>query len=46
MYKLEGESSYLIATSEQALAAYYKGEVLEQKQLPLKMGGYSSCFRK
>ena len=46
MYKLEGQSSYLIATSEQALAAYYRGEVIEPKQLPIKMGGYSSCFRK
>jgi seryl-tRNA synthetase len=36
----------LIATSEQALAAYYRGEVIEPKQLPIKMGGYSSCFRK
>ena len=39
---------YLIATSEQPIAAMHAEEWFEQpeKQLPIKYGGYSSCFRK
>lgn len=46
MYKLEGTQSYLIATSEQSLAGYYKDEVLLRSEFPIRMGGYSTCFRK
>lgn len=37
---------FLIATSEQPLCALHSGQVLEEKQLPIKYAGYSSCFRK
>lgn len=42
------EDLYLIATSEQPIAAMHAEEWFEQpeKQLPLRYGGYSSCFRK
>jgi seryl-tRNA synthetase len=46
LYKVEGEDLYLIATSEQALASLHFGEVLDEKKLPLKYAGYSSCFRR
>ncbi len=46
LYKLEGEDSYLIATSEQSIASLHSGEVLEEETLPLKYAGYSTCFRK
>ena len=46
LYKLEGEDSYLIATSEQSIASLHSGEVLEEESLPLKYAGYSTCFRK
>jgi seryl-tRNA synthetase len=46
MYKIEGEDSYLIATSEHPIAAMLMNETLDEKKLPLKFVGLSSCFRK
>lgn len=46
LYKLEGEDSYLIATSEQTLASFHSDDVLDEKNLPLKYCGVSTCFRK
>jgi len=46
LYKLEGEDAYMIATSEQSIASFHSGEVLDEKQLPLRYAGYSTCFRK
>lgn len=48
LYKVtgDGEEKYLIATSEQPLCAYHRGEWLEPKTLPIKYAGYSTCFRK
>ena len=46
MYKIEGEDSYMIATSEHPLVAQYMNDVIEEKELPIKMVGYSMCFRK
>lgn len=48
LYKVtgEGEDKYLIATSEQPIAAYHRGQWYDEKQLPLKYVGYSACFRK
>jgi len=37
---------YLIATSEQPISAYHADEWLQPKELPLRYGGISSCFRK
>jgi seryl-tRNA synthetase len=36
----------LIATAEQPLCAMHKDSWFEEKQLPLKYVGYSTCFRK
>ncbi|TFG19446.1 MAG: serine--tRNA ligase [Promethearchaeota archaeon] len=46
LYKIEGEDLYLIATSEQTLAALHRGEVIAENELPIRYGGVSSCFRK
>ncbi|RLJ00838.1 MAG: serine--tRNA ligase [Candidatus Aenigmatarchaeota archaeon] len=46
LYKLEGEDSYLIATSEQSIASLHSEEILGEETLPLKYAGYSTCFRK
>jgi seryl-tRNA synthetase len=46
MYKIEGEDLYLIATSEHPIAAMYMGEILEPDELPLRLAGLSTCFRK
>jgi seryl-tRNA synthetase len=40
------EPSYLIATSEQPISAMHSKEWLEVKELPIKYGGFSTCFRK
>lgn len=46
MYKIEGEDLYLIATSEHPLVALYMDEVIPEEALPIKLVGYSPCFRK
>jgi len=46
MYKIEGEDTFLIATSEHPLVGQFIGEVLLEKELPIKMAGYSMCFRR
>ncbi|CAG8024445.1 unnamed protein product [Penicillium salamii] len=37
---------YLIATSEQPLSALHDSEWLQDKELPIKYAGYSTCYRK
>lgn len=46
LYKVENEDLYLIATSEHPMAAMYMGEVLLEQEMPLKLAGISTCFRK
>ena len=36
----------LIGTAEVGLTAYYQDEILEEKDLPIKMVGISPCFRR
>merc|ERR1719499_1273089 len=56
LYKVVGKGSenvedktvdekYLIATSEQTIAAFHRDEWLSEKSLPIKYAGISSCFR-
>lgn len=46
LYKIEGEDLYMIATSEQTLAAYHYNEIIDPEILPIKYAGISSCFRR
>jgi seryl-tRNA synthetase len=46
LYKVEEEDLYLIATSEHPMAAMFMDEVLMTEDLPLKLCGYSTNFRK
>ncbi|MGZ4850361.1 MAG: serine--tRNA ligase [Candidatus Bathyarchaeia archaeon] len=46
LYKAENEDLYLIATSEHPMAAMYMNEVLKEQDMPLKLAGMSTCFRK
>ncbi len=46
LYKIVKEDLYLVATAEHPLAAYFMDEVIEEKDLPVKFVGTSSCFRK
>ncbi|KRZ26581.1 Serine--tRNA ligase, cytoplasmic, partial [Trichinella pseudospiralis] len=56
LYKVIGKSSevkeemaeeekYLIATSEQPIAAYHRDEWISKESLPLRYIGFSTCFR-
>jgi seryl-tRNA synthetase len=45
LYKVE-DDLYLIATSEQSLAALYMGKRLVSQDLPIRFCGQSLCFRK
>jgi len=46
IYKIENEDLYLIGTAEHALNAYKSNEIIEKKELPLRLAGVSPCFRK
>ena len=54
LYKVTGKTDdpegstekYLIATSEQPICAYHKGDWIDPKELPLRYAGISTCFRK
>lgn len=56
LYKVTGKGSenvddktidekYLIATSEQPIAAFHRDEWISEKSLPIKYAGISTCFR-
>lgn len=46
MYKVEGEDLYPIATSEHPLIGMFTDKKIRKKDLPVKITGYSPCFRK
>jgi seryl-tRNA synthetase len=46
IYKIEEEDLYMIGTSEHAIASMHMDEIFEGIKLPLRYGGFSSCFRK
>lgn len=52
LYKVVGkggedgaDEKYLIATSEQPIAAYHRDEWINESALPIKYAGLSTCFR-
>ena len=46
MYKIENEDLYLIGTSEHSMIGKFKGQIIDEKELPIAMTSYSPCFRK
>jgi len=46
VYRIEGEDTYLVGTSEVPLAAYHSDEILDVGSLPLRYVAFSPCFRK
>ena len=46
MYKIEGEDLFLIGTSEHSMIGKFKGQIVDEKSLPITMTSYSPCFRK
>jgi len=39
------ENKFLVGTAEPSLLAYYADEILEEKDLPIKICGFSQCYR-
>ncbi len=46
VYKISEEDLYAIPTSEFPLVTQYMNEVLDEKDLPIKLAGISPCYRK
>lgn len=46
MYEMKLEPYYLIPTAEVPITNIYRDEVLEENQLPIKLTGYTPCFRR
>ena len=46
VYELAEDDLYLTGTSEVALAGLHRGDLLDAKNLPIRYGGFSSCFRR
>lgn len=46
-YKLDGEGfNFMIPTSETALSNIYRDEIVNEKDLPVRLFAYTPCFRK
>lgn len=46
MYHVTGDDLYLIPTAEVPLTNIYRGELVDADRLPLKLTGYTPCFRR
>ena len=46
VYRIEGQDTYLVGTSEVPLAAYHSDEILDRSSLPRRYVAFSPCFRK
>ncbi|MDT4763106.1 serine--tRNA ligase [Sphaerochaeta sp. PS] len=46
IYNLEGTDTCLVGTAEITLGGYYANQILDRKDLPIKMSGLSHCFRR
>jgi seryl-tRNA synthetase len=46
VYQIEKDDLYLVGTSEQSLGAMHMDEILDQRDLPRRYVGFSTCFRR
>ena len=46
MYAVPLDGFYMIPTAEVPITNMFRGEVVDQKQFPIKCVGYSECFRR
>jgi len=46
MYYIEKDDLYLIPTAEVPVTNMYRGDILDESQLPIKLTGYTPCFRR
>lgn len=45
-YYLREDKMYLVGTSEQSIVAMHSDEILNEKDLPIRYVGFSTCFRR
>lgn len=45
-YYVPGDDLYLTGTAEQSLGTMHAGEILQEKELPLRYFAFSTCFRR
>lgn len=45
-YHLKDDDLYLLGTAEPALAAYYANKTFTEEELPIKLVGFSPCYRR
>ena len=43
--ELSKDKKFLVGTSEPSLLAYFSDEILKEEELPIKVCGYSQCYR-
>ena len=46
LYKIEGQDMFMIPTAEVPLTNLFQDEIIPYESLPIKMTGYTSCYRK
>ena len=46
VYEVDGGELFLVGTSEVPLSGLHRGEILDQEALPIRYGGFSTCFRR
>jgi seryl-tRNA synthetase len=46
MYHIEKDELYLIPTAEVPITNLYRDVILDEKDFPIKMAGYTPCFRR
>jgi seryl-tRNA synthetase len=46
VYEVDGGELFLVGTSEVALSALHRGEIVDADALPLRYTGFSTCFRR
>jgi len=46
MYHIGGDNLYLIPTAEVPLTNIYRDDILEESQLPIRLTGFTPCFRR
>lgn len=46
MYYIDKDDLYLIPTAEVPVTNIYRGDIVEENDLPIKLTGYTQCFRR
>ncbi len=46
IYSIEDTGTCLVGTAEITLGGYYANSIIDEKDLPIKMSGFSHCFRR